>query len=189
VRSSAQLTRLFPGARFVPIRGNLDTRLRKLDSGDYGAIVLAAAGLRRLEHAARISAYLPVDVCVPAPGQGIIAVEIRTGDTRVADLASQIDDPTARVALVAERAVVRRLGGGCQMPIGAYARIDGGVIRATATVVSLDGSRAERAECAGPVTDAEGIGVRLAEQLLASGAGEILESVQRTQAVVEGLQP
>jgi hydroxymethylbilane synthase len=75
------------------------------------------------------------------------------------------------------------------MPIGAYARIDGGVIRATATVVSLDGSRAERAECAGPVTDAEGIGVRLAEQLLASGAGEILESVQRTQAVVEGLQP
>ena len=189
VRRSAQLTRLFPGARFVPIRGNLDTRLRKLDSGDYGAIVLAAAGLRRLEHASRISAYLPVDVCVPAPGQGIIAVEIRTGDTRVTELVSRIDDRTSGAALTTERAVVRRLGGGCQMPIGAYAQIDGDRLRATATVVSLDGARAERAEAEGPVADADGIGVRLAEQLLALGAGEILEIVQRAHAVVEGLQP
>ena len=110
-------------ATFLPVRGNLDTRLRKLDSGDYDALVLAAAGLRRLERGARISALLPVELCVPAPGQGIIAVEIRQGDARTAELIKAFDDASASVALRAERAVVDRLGGGCQMPIGAFAQI------------------------------------------------------------------
>src|SRR4029079_16778585 len=91
VRRVAQLTRLFPGAHFLPIRGNLDTRLRKLDSGDYDAIVLASAGLRRLGQSARISAYLPVDACVPAPGQGIIAIELRDGDAAVESHMSTIN--------------------------------------------------------------------------------------------------
>jgi hydroxymethylbilane synthase len=189
VRRSAQLTRLFPGAQFHPIRGNLDTRLRKLDSGQFDAIVLAAAGLRRLEHASRISAALPVEACVPAPGQGIIAIEIRSGDATVRDAVTQIDDATAAAALVCERAVVRRLGGGCQMPIGAYAQIEGDAISAIGLVVSLDGSRAERADARGVVRDADAVGVRLADALLAQGAGEILEAVQREQASVEGIQP
>ena len=189
VRRSAQLTRLFPGARFEPIRGNLDTRLRKLDSGDFDAIVLAAAGLRRLEHASRISATLPVEACVPAPGQGIIAIEIRAGDGAVRDAVTQIDDPIANSALVCERAVVRRLGGGCQMPIGAYAQIDGDGINVVGLVVSLDGAHAERAEASGPIAEADAVGVRVADALLAQGASEILAAVQRAHASVEGIQP
>src|SRR5687767_12199895 len=150
VRRSAQLTRLFPGARFLPVRGNLDTRLRKLDARtDYDALVLAAAGLRRLEHASRISAYLPVDACVPAPGQGIIAIEVRAADERVLGRVAAINDAEASAALTAERAVVTRLGGGCQMPIGAYAAIEGGTLQITTVVVSVDGAQAARADAHG----------------------------------------
>jgi hydroxymethylbilane synthase len=189
IRRVAQLTRVFPGATFLPIRGNLDTRLRKLDSGDFDAIVLAAAGLRRLGQAARISASLPVDASVPAPGQGIIAVEIRSDDERVRALVRHINDPSASAALRAERAVVTRLGGGCQMPIGAHADVTDGTIALTAVVVSPDGARAERASASGAIDRAEAIGMDVAEQLLAGGAAEILAAVQREQAPVEGIQP
>jgi len=189
VRRSAQLTRLFPGARFAPIRGNLDTRLRKLDAGEFDAIVLAAAGLKRLEHASRISATLPVDACVPAPGQGIIAVEIRRGDQRVQDLVAQIDDSTSAAALITERAVVRRLGGGCQMPIGAFADIHDRSIRVRAIVIALDGSDCAHAEAEGSLDSPDDVGVRVAEALLEQGAQDIIDAVQRAQAMVEGLQP
>ena len=189
VRRSAQLTRLFPGATFLPIRGNLDTRLRKVDSGQYDAIVLAAAGLRRLGQDARISAFLPADACVPAPGQGIIAVEIRSGDGRVRDVVRTIDDPRAAIALRAERTVVTRLGGGCQMPIGAYADVEGDAVTLTGIVISVDGSRVARAAATGSAAGAEALGLAVAEQLLERGAAEILEDVQRAHAAVEGLQP
>ena len=189
VRRSAQLTRLFPGARFAPIRGNLDTRLRKLDAGEFDAIVLAAAGLKRLEHASRISATLPVDACVPAPGQGIIAVEIRRGDHGVQELVAQIDDSTSAAALVTERAVVRRLGGGCQMPIGAFAEIHDRSIRVRAIVIALDGSDCAHAEAEGSLDSPDDVGVRVAEALLEQGAQDIIDAVQRAQAIVEGLQP
>ena len=189
VRRSAQLVRLFPGGSFLPIRGNLDTRLRKVDSGDFDAIVLAAAGLRRLEQGHRITTTLPVQACVPAPGQGIIAVEIRSGDERVRSRVARIDDAAARVALDAERAVVTRLGGGCQMPIGAYAAIDGDSVTMTAVVTSLDGSRAVRAESRGGTGAATAVGIAAAEDLLANGARELLDEVERAQAIVEGLQP
>ena len=189
VRRVAQLTRLFPGAHFLPIRGNLDTRLRKLDSGGFDAIVLASAGLRRLQQSARISAYLPVAACVPAPGQGIIAVEIRDGDAATADAVGTINHEITGIALSIERAVVRRLGGGCQMPIGAYAAVDEGAVTVKAIVVSPDGARAATAEIDGRADEPEAAGEAAAEQLLASGAGEILEDVQRQQAAVEGLQP
>lgn len=190
VRRSAQLTRLFPGATFPPVRGNLDTRLRKVDArGDYDALVLAAAGLKRLDHGARISAPLPVDACVPAPGQGIIAVETRMRDTRVLDAVGTINDAKTAAALTAERAVVSRLGGGCQMPIGAYAQIDGDNLTMMAVVVSLDGAQAARAELRGAVSDAEALGREVAERLLTRGAGEILGDVQRAHGSVEGLQP
>ncbi len=149
VRRIAQLLTLFPGASFAPIRGNLDTRLRKLDSGDYDALVLAAAGLRRLEHAHRISTALPADTCVPAPGQGIIAIEIREDEPRTRELVGTINDTTTGVALEAERAVVTRLGGGCQMPIGAYATVEGETMTLAAIVIALDGSREVRATAAG----------------------------------------
>jgi hydroxymethylbilane synthase len=189
VRRSAQLTRLFPGARFLPIRGNLDTRLRKLDAGEYDALVLAAAGLNRLEQQARISALLPPEVCVPAPGQGIIAIEVRAADIRVRTIVSAINDETAAAALAAERAVVVRLGGGCQMPIGAYAAIDGGQLSLTTVVVSVDGARAVQADAGGAVDEADRIGTTAAELLLERGAGEILADVDRSRATVEGLQP
>jgi hydroxymethylbilane synthase len=190
VRRSAQLTRLFPGARFLPVRGNLDTRLRKLDDGsEYDALVLASAGLKRLERGDRIAAALPVQACVPAPGQGIIAIEVRAGDEAVLDMVTRIDDPAAAAALTAERAVVTRLGGGCQMPIGAYAAFDDGRLDIRALVVSLDGAQAARAEARGNAADAHAIGIIAAEQLLARGAADILADVQRAHGAVEGLQP
>jgi hydroxymethylbilane synthase len=189
IRRTAQLTRLFPGARFLPIRGNLDTRLRKLDAGEYDALALAAAGLRRLDRAARISALLPPEVCVPAPGQGIIAVEIRGGDAGVRDVVTSITEPVSAAALAAERAVVVRLGGGCQMPIGAYAAASHGALALTAVVVSVDGALAARADAQGPLADAERIGADAAELLLARGAADILADAERARVAVEGLQP
>src|SRR5687767_3503286 len=189
VRRTAQLTQLFPGARFEPIRGNLDTRLRKVDGGEYDALVLAAAGLIRLGRVDRISATLEPGTCVPAPGQGIIAVELRDNDQQTAGLVTKINDSDAAAALTAERAVVTRLGGGCQMPIGAYAAASGGSLALTAIVISVDGAKTARAEAEGPMADAAGLGNRVAEILLARGAGQILADLDRARATVEGLQP
>jgi hydroxymethylbilane synthase len=193
VRRIAQLMRIFPGARFRPIRGNLDTRLRKLDAGEFDAIILAAAGLRRLGFAARISATLPAKACVPAPGQGIVAIEIREDDALVRQAVSRVSDVLAGAALDAERAVVATLGGGCQTPIGALASTrgegDGATLEVMAVVVSLDGSRAVRAHGAGDLRDAAAIGARVGADLLAEGAGDILAEAQRVQAAVEGIHP
>src|SRR5262245_24794690 len=189
VRRTAQLARLFPGASFLPIRGNLGTRLRKLDAGEYDALVLASAGLIRLQQRARISASLPIRACVPAPGQGIIAVEIRAKDDHVEAAVAAIDDADARAALDAERAVVVKLGGGCQMPIGAHATVDGASLVLTAIVLSLDGTRAIRAESRGDAREAARVGIAVAEDLLSRGAADILAEVQQAHAAVEGIQP
>ena len=149
---------LFPGATFRAIRGNLDTRLRKLDNGEFNAVVLAAAGLRRLGRHARISAVLPPEICLPAPGQGIIAVETRRDDAAVRAFVDRINDPTSASALAAERMVVLRLGGGCQMPIGAYATVSSTELSLSAMVISLDGARVVRAEASGAVTEPEAVG-------------------------------
>ena len=178
VRRIAQLKRLFPGGQFSPIRGNLDTRLRKLDAGGNAALVLAAAGLRRLGFESRISLRLPSTLCVPAPGQGIIAIEIRDGDDTVRGAVSTITDRAAWAALNAERAVVEALGGGCQIPIGALASPDGHALDLLATVISLDGERAVFASARGSWDAAAALGKHVAEQLLADGAGEILDSVR-----------
>jgi hydroxymethylbilane synthase len=190
VRRIAQLTRLFPGARFMPIRGNLDTRLRKLDEGAHDALVLAAAGLRRLGFGDRISLALPAAACVPAPGQGIVAIEIREGDAHVQDAVARVSDPAAAAALAAERALVEALGGGCQTPVGALASpVDGGALELIAAVVALDGSRAVRGHARGPTSDAAAIGARVGAQLLRDGADEILAEAAKAQGAVEGLQP
>ncbi|HMB81027.1 MAG TPA: hydroxymethylbilane synthase [Vicinamibacterales bacterium] len=181
VRRIAQLTRLFPGARFTGIRGNLDTRLRKLDEGAHDALVLAAAGLTRLGFAARISLSIPAAACVPAPGQGIVAIETRSGDAGVQAAVARISDAAAADALSAERALVATLGGGCQTPVGALASVvDGNALEIMAAVVALDGSRVVRGHARAPRTEASALGARVGAQLLADGAGEILADAQRT---------
>jgi hydroxymethylbilane synthase len=189
VRRSAQLARLFEAPRIAPIRGNLDTRLRKLDEGTFDAIVLAAAGLRRLEQAGRISAFLPADLCVPAPAQGIVAVEVRADDAATRALVAGIDDAVTATAFAAERAVVQQLGGGCQMPIGAHAAVHGAHLSVTAVVLSLDGTRALRAADRGSAAHPQALGRSVAEQLLAAGADDVLADIRRVQAAVDGLQP
>ena len=181
VRRIAQLVSFSSGAQFLPVRGNLETRLRKLDSCDYDALVLAAAGLRRLERGERISAFLPVELCVPAPGQGIIAIEVRQSDDRASAMIGTIGDPAAAVALKAERAVVDRLGGGCQMPIGAFAHsTNDDTLSITSIVVSTDGSRSVRATVQGSIRAPEQLGRQAADELLANGAERILDDARRT---------
>ncbi len=183
VRRIAQLSRLFPGARFTPIRGNLDTRLRKLDEGGHHALVLAAAGLRRLGFAHRISFALPAAASVPAPGQGIVAIEIREHDEPVRRAVARINDPAAAAALSAERALVETLGGGCQTPVGALASpLDGDRLELVAVVVALDGSRAVRGHAVGPRDQAAALGARVGAQLLSDGAGDILAEARTQQA-------
>ena len=196
VRRIAQLMRLLPRATFMPIRGNLDTRLRKLDDGGPGkfdgfdAIVLAAAGLRRLGMASRISATLPPSACVPAPGQGIVAIEIREHDATAGAAAEAIDEPQAHAALDAERAVVEALGGGCQTPIGALASpLSNDELELVAVVVSLDGRRAIHGAGRGRWDEAAALGARVGARLLADGAGDILADAHRAQAAVQGIQP
>ena len=164
------------------MRGNVGTRLRKLDAGDCDLLVLAVAGLERLGLAHRISMPLDPDVCLPAPGQGIVAVETRPGDADTGTALAAIDDRAARAAFTAERAVVTALGGGCQMPIGALAEGDGDRLRLRAMVASLDGSRRLCREAAMPADAALALGAAVARDLLADGAGPILEAAQRAAA-------
>jgi hydroxymethylbilane synthase len=189
VRRIAELRRFLPDARFEPIRGNLDTRLRKLDRGDHDALVLAAAGVRRLGFADRISATLPFDTCVPAPGQGAIAIECRADDDRLRTIVGRIDDRLTAACVDAERALVAALGGGCQTPIGAVAQPDGDDLDLRAVVVSLDGRQAVRARDRSPRHEAATLGARVARGLLEQGAGLILDEVRRAQAPTDGIQP
>jgi len=175
VRRVAQLKGLLPGARFASIRGNLDTRLRKLDEGQHDALVLAAAGLRRLGFGDRITLTLPAADCVPAPGQGIVAMETREDDAVARRAIAPVNDVSAHVALTAERAVVTGLGGGCQTPVGALASlIDSKTIEIVAVVAALDGGRIIRAAGRGAVGEAAALGARIAQDLIAQGADEIL---------------
>jgi hydroxymethylbilane synthase len=179
VRRVAQLHRQFPGAEFLPVRGNVDTRLRKLDDGDYDALVLAAAGLHRLERGGRISALLPVDACIPAPGQGIVAIECREDAEAITQTIVGMSDRAADVALRVERALVAAVGGGCQLPLGAHCRAtaDGG-LELIACVTSIESEHEVRAIGFGDASDPEALGEQVAERLLADGAGAILDAVR-----------
>ena len=178
VRRIAQLSAVLPHARFTPIRGNVDTRLRKLDAGEYEALVLAAAGLRRLGFDTRISAPLPLEVCVPAPGQGIVAIEVRGDDRRTGDAVAPLSDRDALASLVAERAVVAALGGGCQLPLGAIAEHSREGLTLQGVVAWPDGRGAIRRRSSGSAADPGAAGARLADELLRAGAEEILNAVR-----------
>jgi hydroxymethylbilane synthase len=179
VRRTAQLSPLLPDAIFGAIRGNVDSRLRKLDAGEYEALVLASAGLRRLGFGARISVAIPIDRCIPAPGQGIVAVEIRSDDAPVREALRPFHDEPAGLALSAERALVTALGGGCQLPLGGLAVLENGDLQMHAIVTSPDGARAVRCHVRGPASDPAAVGRRAAGELADQGAGEILERVRR----------
>jgi hydroxymethylbilane synthase len=186
VRRSAQLSTLLPRAQFAPIRGNVDTRLRKLDAGGFDALVLALAGMRRLGFGARISAPIPPADCVPAPGQGIIAIEIRDDDRNTRDRLQPINDGMSGVALAAERALVAALGGGCQLPLGAIALPVEGQLDMLAIVSSVDGRRSVRRQARGSVSEPARLGQQLAEELAAAGATALLDEVRGTRGPVEG---
>ena len=179
IRRSAQLIPVLPGVSFAPIRGNVDTRVRKLDAGEFDALVLACAGLRRLGLEARISAAIPLEQCVPAPGQGIVATEVRAGDEHALQAVARIADAAAAQSLKAERAIVVALGGGCQLPLGALARHRDAALEMHAVVASADGSRIVRATLAGATDAPEELGHRMAAALAAQGARDILAELER----------
>jgi hydroxymethylbilane synthase len=175
LRRSAQLRALWPKARFDAVRGNVDTRLRKLDSGEFDVMVLAAAGLKRLGHADRITLPLTFEQCVPAPCQGIVAIETR------ADVPAgirDVNDADAEVCFRAERAIIAALGGGCQLPLGAIAVHRDGGLEMDAVVVSPDGARRVRGTASGRAADPEELGRRLAGILERDGAVAILDEVR-----------
>ena len=173
LRRAAQLRQLRPDLQVESVRGNLDTRLRKLDEGQYDAILLAAAGLKRLGWGGRIAEILAPEQMCPAVGQGALAIETRAGFEGVALL----DHPATHAAVLAERAVLRALGGGCQVPIGAYATLSGDRIHILAIVAAPDGTQVIRANAEGAAADAAQIGARLADDLLKRGARHILDAV------------
>ena len=177
LRRAAQLRALRPDLEMESIRGNLDTRLRKLDEGRYDAIVLASAGLRRLGWDNRIAELLDPGVICPAVGQGALAVETRADGGAAFRIAKGLEHPETRIAVTAERALLASLGGGCQVPIGAYATVQAGTVLIRAIVVSPDGSRIIRKQSSGSVDDAASVGRALGEELLAEGGQQILEAV------------
>jgi hydroxymethylbilane synthase len=179
IRRAAQLRSVFPDATFLPVRGNVDTRIRKLDAGECDVLVLAAAGLRRLGYDDRISCAIPAERCMPAPGQGIIAVEFRAGRADIGATLASIGDTKSAVALEAERAVVRTLGGGCQLPIGAFAEVTDDDVCVAGAVITPDGSHLVRQSARGSRTNATALGERVGHALLTAGAGAILDAVRR----------
>ena len=177
LRRVAQLNATRPDLRVESIRGNVDTRLRKLDQGQYHAIVLAAAGLKRLGWSERIAEYLPVDVMCPAVGQGALAIETRNTEEHATSACRRLDHPETRAAITAERSVLAELGGGCQVPIGAHAQVSFSTIHIRAVVIATDGSRMVVRELSGDVGKAASLGKQLGLELLDAGAAEILTAV------------
>ncbi|MHB8157617.1 MAG: hydroxymethylbilane synthase [Desulfocucumaceae bacterium] len=179
LRRIAQLNRLRPDFTMVNVRGNLNTRLRKLEEQAIDALVLAYAGMVRLGWKDRITELVPFEMMLPAVGQGAIGVEAREDDREVMGLLRELDHAPSRIAVTAERALLKRLEGGCQVPIGALALQDGEEIVLEAMVANLDGSTMIKLSMSGPVKDPEGLGVKLAEAMIAKGAAEILKQVRQ----------
>jgi hydroxymethylbilane synthase len=174
LRRAAQLRRLRPDLLIESVRGNLDTRVRKLEEGQYDAIVLAAAGLKRLGWGAKIAEILPADVMCSAVGQGALAIETTASGT---DVCRELDHAATRAAVTAERGVLASLGGGCQVPIGAHACVSGDALHLLGVVISPDGTQYVRGETDGSTADAAWLGRELGATLLRDGAKAILEAV------------
>jgi hydroxymethylbilane synthase len=178
LRREAQIAGRYPGLQVRPLRGNLDTRLGKLDRGDYAAIVLAAAGLKRLGLAARIRRLIPPEESLPAAGQAALGIECLAARRDVLDFVAPLADPAATACVLAERAVNRSLGGNCAVPLGAFAVPSAGGLRLRALVASPDGRRTARADEEGAAAGPEALGSRVADRLREGGAVEILRALQ-----------
>ena len=178
LRREAQLRSRYPGLDVRPLRGNVETRLAKLDRGDYAAIVLAVAGLKRLGLGARVRAVIDPDVSLPAVGQGALAIECRAGRSDVRELLAPLHDQATAACVQAERAVSRALGGSCQVPLGAYAEIAGARLHLRGVVASPDGTRVVRGAVHGDAHAPDAAGEALATELRSRGAAEILAALQ-----------
>jgi hydroxymethylbilane synthase len=183
LRRQAQLRHHRPDLRFCDLRGNVDTRLRKLETGAMDAIILAAAGLIRLGLAERISARLPEEISLPAVCQGALAIECRADDAPTLALLQALDDPETRSCVTAERALLRALGGGCAVPVGGLARIEGAALVLQGAIAHPDGSRLVRETQTGSPDDPEGLGAALGARLLAAGGQEILQEMRSQRGV------
>ena len=177
LRRAAQLKHLRPDLEVDSLRGNVGTRLGKLDAGEFDAIVLACAGLERLGLADRIRQQIPPEVCLPAIGQGVMGIELRAGDTAAAEAVAALNDVDTHVRVTAERAVNARLAGSCHLPIAAFAEMNAGQLRLRACVGAPDGSQLVADETTGPADEAAALGTVLAERLLAAGADRILAAL------------
>ena len=175
LRRQAQLKAIRPDLDIHPLRGNVDTRLRKLEEGQYDAIILASAGLKRLGKTELIKQIIPAEIMCPAAGQGALGIEIREGDAKTRDLLAFLNDPNARAATTCERALLNSLGGGCQVPIGAFAEVRGGNLHLDSIVADPDGSKLLRDSRDG--TDPETLGNEAGASLLKRGGDAILEAV------------
>lgn len=180
LRRQAQLRHYRPDLEAVNLRGNVDTRLKKLDAGEFDAIVLAMAGVNRLGAANRVTQVLGADIMLPAVGQGALGIETRAADHTTSQFVATLDDPETRACVTAERALLAELQGGCQVPLGALARLTGGEIQIEAAVFSADGREFVRREERGPANDAAGVGKRLGKTLIEAGADRILRLAGRT---------
>ncbi|HTK38721.1 MAG TPA: hydroxymethylbilane synthase [Pyrinomonadaceae bacterium] len=180
LRRKSQLLHYRPDILISEIRGNVPTRIKKLDESELDGMILAYAGVHRLGLDSRIRQAIPFEIMLPAVGQGAIAIEIRSEDANVQEIVAVLDDTETRHCITAERAFLRRLEGGCQVPIGAVARIEGNQIDLEGVVGNLNGSENLRERIIGDVPDAVTLGTQLAEHMLENGAGEILDEVRRT---------
>ena len=178
LRRGAQLRHARPDIVIQPIRGNLDTRLKKLESENFDALVLAAAGVKRLDLEHKITEYLDPEIMLPAVGQGALCIEIRKDDSTVGPLVASLEHASTRAVVAGERAFLNRLEGGCQVPIAGHGRISEKQLAITGLVAEVDGSRVIKGEKSGPLDSAETIGIDLAEELLAGGADKILEKLK-----------
>lgn len=181
LRRSAQLLHYRSDLEVIPLRGNLDTRLRKLDTTDLQAIILAAAGLRRIGFKGRITQFFSYDLMLPAIGQGALGLELRRDDQKVGDIVAGLDHYPTRAAVEAERSFLKELRGGCELPVAGFARLKDGALFLDALVANLDGSTVVRDDIVGPPEAAEELGVIVAQKLLHAGAQEILDEIYGTQ--------
>ncbi len=177
LRRAAQLRYKRPDLLISPLRGNLDTRLRKLETGDMDAVILAAAGLRRLQFEHKITEYLDPEIMLPAAGQGALCIETRENDSDIASVVSGLDDPETRITVTGERAFLNRLEGGCQIPVAAHGTVEENLLVLSGLVAEPDGSLIIRDRLSGTVAASESIGIQLAENLLSMGAKQILEKL------------
>jgi hydroxymethylbilane synthase len=182
LRRQAQLKAMLPHLDVQSLRGNVDTRLRKVESGEYTAIILAHSGLRRLQRTQNVREVLDPSVMCPAAGQGALAIETRKDDAATREALAFLDHPPTRAGVICERAALNALGGGCQVPIGAYAQVDGRVLRIQAVVAAPDGSKVIRLSLEGDAAQPVSVGEEMGRELLAAGAEQILRSVYGSTA-------